>query len=96
MKTIKVKIPTKIYESFKQKGFLKEEELQDEAAKVRKEVGRGGVEHIITSKDKSEVEKAVKDLEKEYPSAGYGTRLKKMYQKGETWIAVVSRGTSAD
>lgn len=96
MQTIKVKIPSKLYESFKKKGFLKEEELQDEAAKVRKEPSRGGVDYVITSKDKSEVEAEVEKLKKEYPIQAYNTHVKKMYQKGETWIAIVSRGTSAD
>jgi hypothetical protein len=97
MQTIKVRIPSKLYESFKKKGFLKEEELQDEAAKVRQEPKRGGhIEYIITSNDKGEVEKEVADIEKRFPSGGYGTTLKKMYQKGSTWIAIVSRGQSSD
>lgn len=80
-------------------GFheLKSDDL-DEAAKVRKEPTRGRrVELIITSKDKSEVEKEIDKIEREYPSAGYGTMVKKdPYQKGDTWIAVVSRSTTSD
>lgn len=70
----------------------------DEAAKVRKEpIGGRMIELIISSKDKSEVEKEIDKIEREYPSAGYGTRIKKSpYQKGDTWIAVVSRSTTSD
>jgi len=80
-------------------GFheLKDDEL-DEAAKVRQEpVGGRRVELIISSKDKAEVEKEIENIENKYPSAGYGTMVKKEpYQKGDTWIAVVRRGTTSD
>jgi hypothetical protein len=80
-------------------GFheLKGDDL-DEAVKVRREKVRGrGLELIISSKDKSEVEKEIDKIEREYPSAGYGTNIKKApYQKGDTWIAVVSRSTTSD
>ncbi len=80
-------------------GFheLKGDDL-DEAAKVRKEPMKGRrVELIISSKDKAEVEKEIEKIEREYPSAGYGTMVKKEpYQKGDTWIAVVSRSTTSD
>ena len=70
----------------------------DEAAKVRKEkIGGRRVELIISSRDKAEVEKEIDKIEREYPSAGYGTTVKKSpYQKGDTWIAVVSHGTTSD
>lgn len=88
-------------------GITKEEILRivnfataklDEVAKVRKEkVGGRTVELIISSKDKAEVEKEIDKIEIEYPSAGYGTRVKKSpYQKGDTWIAVITRGTTSD
>ena len=80
-------------------GFheLKGDDL-DEAVKVRREKVRGrGLELIISSRDKSEVEKEINKIEREYPSAGYGTTVKKSpYQKGDTWIAVVSHGTTSD
>jgi hypothetical protein len=80
-------------------GFheLKGDDL-DEAVKVRREKVRGrGLELIISSRDKSEVEKEIDKIEREYPSAGYGTTVKKSpYQKGDTWIAVVSRSTTSD
>ncbi len=80
-------------------GFheLKHDEL-DEAAKVRREpIGGRMIELIISSKDKAEVEKEIEKIEREYPSAGYGTTVKKSpYQKGDTWIAVVSRSTTSD
>ena len=80
-------------------GFheLKGDDL-DEAVKIRKEPMKGRrVELIISSRDKSEVEKEIDKIEREYPSAGYGTTVKKSpYQKGDTWIAVVSRSTTSD
>ena len=80
-------------------GFheLKGDDL-DEAAKVRKEPMKGRrVELIISSKDKAEVEKEIDKIKREYPSAGYGTTVKKdPYQKGDTWIAVVSRSITSD
>jgi len=80
-------------------GFheLKHGDLE-EAAKVRKEPMRGRmIELIISSKDKAEVEKEIEKIEREYPSAGYGTRVKREpYQKGDTWIAVVSRSITSD
>ena len=84
--------------------YLTEEEIQysqgemSEAAKVRKEkIGGRRVELIISSKDKSEVEKEIDKIQSEYPSAGYGTTVKKSpYQKGETWFAVVSHSTTSD
>ena len=80
-------------------GFheLKHGDLE-EAAKVRKEPIKGRrVELIISSKDKAEVEKEIDKIEREYPSAGYGTMVKKEpYQKGDTWIAVVSRSITSD
>ena len=80
-------------------GFheLKHGDLE-EAAKVRKEPMKGRrVELIISSKDKAEVEKEIEKIKREYPSAGYGTMVKKdPYQKGDTWIAVVSRSTTSD
>ena len=80
-------------------GFheLKDDEM-NEAAKVRKEPQGGGrIELVITSKDKAEVEKEIEKIENEYPSAGYGTFVKKQpFQKGDTWVAVVRRGSSSD
>lgn len=80
-------------------GFheLKGDDL-DEAVKIRKEPMKGRrIELIISSKDKSEVEKEINKIEREYPFAGYGTMIKKSpYQKGDTWIAVVSRSTTSD
>jgi hypothetical protein len=80
-------------------GFheLKDDDL-NEAVKVRREKVKGrGLELIISSRDKSEVEKEIDKIEREYPSAGYGTNVKKApYQKGDTWIAVVSRSTTSD
>ena len=70
----------------------------NEGAKVREEPQGGGrIELVITSKDKSEVEKEIEKIEREYPSPGYGTFVKKPpFQKGDTWVAVVRRGTSSD
>jgi hypothetical protein len=70
----------------------------NEGAKVREEPQGGGrIELVITSKDKAEVEKEIKKIEREYPSPGYGTFVKKPpFQKGDTWVAVVRRGTSSD
>ena len=80
-------------------GFheLKDDEM-NEAARVRKEPQGGGrIELVITSKDKAEVEKEIEKIENEYPSAGYGTFVKKQpFQKGDTWVAVVRRGSSSD
>ena len=69
-----------------------------EGAKVRTEPQGGGrIELVITSKDKAEVEKEIEKIEHEYPSAGYGTMVKKEpYQKEDTWIAVVSRSITSD
>ena len=69
-----------------------------EGAKVRTEPQGGGrIELVITSKDKAEVEKEIEKIEREYPSPGYGTFIKKQpFQKGDTWVAVVRRGTSSD
>jgi hypothetical protein len=68
-----------------------------EGAKVRTEPQGGGrIELVITSKDKAEVEKEIEKIESQYPSAGYGTYVKKQpFQKGDTWVAVVRRGTSS-
>lgn len=68
-----------------------------EGAKVRTEPQGGGrIELVITSKDKAEVEKEIEKIEREYPSAGYGTFVKKKpFQKGDTWVAVVRRGTTS-
>jgi len=70
----------------------------EEAVKVRDEPMKGRrTEFIISSKNKEEVEKEIEKIEREYPSAGYGTMVKKEpYQKGDTWIAVVSRSTTSD
>jgi hypothetical protein len=70
----------------------------NEGAKVREEPKGGGrIELVITSKDKAEVEKEIKKIEREYPSPAYGTFVKKPpFQKGDTWVAVVRRGTSSD
>ena len=69
----------------------------NEDAKVRTEPQKGErIELIITSKNKSEVEKEIANIERRYPSAGYGTMVKKEpYQKGDTWVAVVSRSTTS-
>ena len=79
-------------------GFHELKGEMDEAAKVRKEPQGGGrIELVITSKDKAEVEKEIEKIESQYPSAGYGTFVKKKpFQKGDTWVAVVRRGTSSD
>jgi len=79
-------------------GFHELKGEMDEAARVRKEPQGGGrIELVITSKDKAEVEKEIEKIEREYPSAGYGTFVKKKpFQKGDTWVAVVRRGTSSD
>ena len=69
----------------------------NEGAKVREEPQGGGrIELVITSKDKAEVEKEIENIEKRYPSPGYGTYIKKEpFQKGDTWVAVVRRSTSS-
>jgi hypothetical protein len=77
-----------------------EEEMNENAdqdnVKIRKEpAGFRGVEKIISSRDKAAVERAIEKIEREYPAAGYGTNLKKMYQKGDTWIAVVRHSTTS-
>jgi len=79
-------------------GFHELKGEMDEAARVRKEPQGGGrIELVITSKDKAEVEKEIEKIESQYPSAGYGTFVKKKpFQKGDTWVAVVRRGTSSD
>ena len=62
----------------------------------KKETDSNGIDIIIFSKDKSEVEKEIKNIENKYPSNAYGTIIKKQpYQKEDTWIAVVSRNISS-
>jgi hypothetical protein len=81
-------------------GFheLKDEEPVQENVKIRKEpAGFRSVEKVISSKDKTEVEKAIEKIENEYPSAGYGTNVKKMYQTPSgVWVAVVRHSTTSD
>jgi archaellum component FlaC len=79
-------------------GFHELKGEMDEAARVRTEPQGGGrIELVITSKDKAEVEKEIEKIERQYPSPGYGTYVKKEpFQKGDTWVAVVRRGTSSD
>jgi len=55
-----------------------EEESIQENVKVRTEpAGFRSVEKIISSRDKAAVEQAIEKIEREYPSAGYGTDVKK-------------------
>ncbi len=70
----------------------------NENVKVRTEpAGFRGVEKIVSSKDKAAVEQAVAQIEREYPSAGYGTNVKKMYQTPSgVWVAVVRHSTTSD
>jgi hypothetical protein len=78
-------------------GFheLKGDDLNEDVKIRREPAGFRGVEKIISSKDKAAVERAIEKIEREYPAAGYGTNLKKMYQKGDTWIAVVRHSTTS-
>jgi len=75
----------------------KEEPIQEDV-KIRKEpAGFRGVEKIISSKDKAAVEQAIEKIEREFPAAGYGTNLKKMYQMPSgVWVAVVRHSTTSD
>jgi pyruvate/2-oxoglutarate dehydrogenase complex dihydrolipoamide acyltransferase (E2) component len=75
----------------------KEESIQ-ENVKIRTEpAGFRGVEKIISSKDKAAVEQAIEKIEREYPSAGYGTNVKKMTQMPSgVWVAVVRHSTTSD
>ena len=79
-----------------------EEEINENAdqdnVKIRKEpAGFRGVEKIISSKDKAAVERAIEKIEREFPAAGYGTTLKKMYQMPSgVWVAVVRHSTTSD
>jgi hypothetical protein len=75
----------------------KEESIQ-ENVKIRTEpAGFRGVEKIISSRDKAAVEQAIEKIEREYPSAGYGTNVKKMTQMPSgVWVAVVRHSTTSD
>ena len=79
-----------------------EEEINENAdqdnVKIRKEpAGFRGVEKIISSKDKAAVERAIEKIEREFPAAGYGTTLKKMYQMPSgVWVAVIRHSTTSD
>ena len=79
-------------------GFHELKDEMNENVKIRKEpAGFRGVEKIVSSKDKAAVEQAVEKIEREYPSAGYGTHLKKMYQTPSgVWVAVVRHSTTSD
>ena len=79
-------------------GFHELKDEMNENVKVRTEpAGFRGVEKIVSSKDKAAVEQAVAQIEREYPSAGYGTHLKKMYQTPSgVWVAVVKHSTTSD
>ena len=79
-------------------GFHELKGEMNENVKVRTEpAGFRGVEKIVSSKDKAAVEQAVAQIEREYPSAGYGTHLKKMYQTPSgVWVAVVRHSTTSD
>ena len=79
-------------------GFYELKDEMNENVKIRKEpAGFRGVEKIVSSKDKAAVEQAVAQIEREYPSAGYGTHLKKMYQTPSgVWVAVVRHSTTSD
>jgi len=87
--------------------YLTEEEIQysqsdaeemNENVKVRTEpAGFRSVEKIISSRDKAAVEQAIEKIEREYPSAGYGTNVKKMTQMPSgVWVAVVRHSTTSD
>lgn len=75
-----------------------EEESIQENVKVRTEpAGFRRVEKIISSRDKAAVEQAIEKIEREYPSAGYGTDVKKMTQMPSgVWVAVVRHSTTSD
>jgi hypothetical protein len=75
-----------------------EEEPIQENVKIRTEpAGFRGVEKIISSRDKAAVEQAIEKIEREYPSAGYGTNVKKMTQMPSgVWVAVVRHSTTSD
>ena len=75
-----------------------EEESIQENVKVRTEpAGFRRVEKIISSRDKAAVEQAIEKIEREYPSAGYGTNVKKMTQMPSgVWVAVVRHSTTSD
>jgi len=79
-------------------GFHELKGEMNENVKVRTEpAGFRRVEKIISSKDKAAVEQAVAQIEREYPSAGYGTNVKKMYQTPSgIWVAVVRHSTTSD
>jgi len=79
-------------------GFHELKDEMNENVKVRTEpAGFRGVEKIVSSKDKAAVEQAVEKIEREYPSAGYGTNVKKMYQTPSgVWVAVVRHSTTSD
>ena len=79
-------------------GFHELKGEMNENVKIRTEpAGFRTVEKIISSKDKAAVEQAVAQVERQYPSAGYGTSLKKMYQTPSgVWVAVVSHSTTSD
>jgi pyruvate/2-oxoglutarate dehydrogenase complex dihydrolipoamide acyltransferase (E2) component len=81
-------------------GFheLKNEEPIQENVKIRTEpAGFRSVEKIISSRDKAAVEQAIENIEKQYPSAGYGTHVKKMGQMPSgIWVAVVRHSTTSD
>ena len=79
-------------------GFHELKDEMNENVKIRKEpAGFRGVEKIVSSKDKAAVEQAVAQIEREYPSAGYGTNVKKMYQTPSgVWVAVVRHSTTSD
>jgi len=79
-------------------GFHELKDEMNENVKIKIEpAGFRGVEKIVSSKDKAAVEQAVKQIEREYPSAGYGTNVKKMYQTPSgVWIAVVRHSTTSD
>lgn len=75
-----------------------EEESIQENVKIRTEpAGFRSVEKIISSRDKAAVEQAIEKIEREYPSAGYGTNVKKMTQMPSgVWVAVVRHSTTSD
>jgi archaellum component FlaC len=79
-------------------GFHELKGEMNENVKVRTEpAGFRRVEKIVSSKDKAAVEQAVAQIEREYPSAGYGTNVKKMYQTPSgIWVAVVRHSTTSD
>jgi archaellum component FlaC len=80
-------------------GFheLKGDDLNEDVKIRREPAGFRGVEKIISSKDKAAVERAIEKIEREFPAAGYGTNLKKMYQMPSgVWVAVVRHSTTSD